>query len=136
MTQSLRLSEEVEIPVAELMVRVSRSAGPGGQHANVTESRVEVSFDIAGSPSLPEWARERLLERLGERASAVAQEQRSQLRNREVAMQRLEQRLQGALARPAQRHATKPSRAARERRLQEKRRASERKSGRRPPPIE
>lgn len=118
------------------MVRVSRSAGPGGQHANVTESRVEVSFDIAGSPSLPEWARQRLLERLGERASAVAQEQRSQLRNREVAVARLAKRLRDALARPPQRQATRPSQAARERRLQEKRRASERKSARRPPPIE
>jgi ribosome-associated protein len=136
MTQPLRLSEEIEIPAAELVVRVSRSAGPGGQHANVTESRVEVSFDIAASPSLPEWARERLTERLGERATAVAQEQRSQLRNREVAIERLAKRLQDALARPPQRHATRPSRAARERRLQEKRRASERKSSRRPPPTE
>ncbi|HEV7941847.1 MAG TPA: alternative ribosome rescue aminoacyl-tRNA hydrolase ArfB [Solirubrobacteraceae bacterium] len=136
MTQPLRLSEVIEIPAAELVVRVSRSAGPGGQHANVTESRVEVSFDIAASASLPEWARERLMERLGERASAVAQEQRSQLRNREVATERLAKRLQDALARPPQRHATRPSRAARERRLQEKRRAGERKSGRRPPPTE
>jgi ribosome-associated protein len=136
MTQSLRLSEEIEIPAAELVVRVSRSAGPGGQHANVTESRVEVSFDIAASQSLPEWARERLMERLGERATAVAQEQRSQLRNREVAIERLAKRLRDAFARPPQRHATRPSRAARERRLQEKRKASERKSTRRPPPMD
>jgi ribosome-associated protein len=134
--QLLRLSEEIEIPATELVIRVSRSAGPGGQHANVTESRVEVSFDIATSASLPEWARERLMERLGERASAVAQEQRSQLRNREVAIERLAKRLQDALARPPQRRATRPSRAARERRLQEKRKASERKSTRRPPPTE
>lgn len=136
MAQLLRLSEEIEIPATELVIRVSRSAGPGGQHANVTESRVEVSFDIATSASLPEWARERLMERLGERASAVAQEQRSQLRNREVAIERLAKRLQDALARPPQRRATRPSRAARERRLQEKRKASERKSTRRPPPTE
>lgn len=136
MAQPLRLSEEIEIPAAELTIRTSRSTGSGGQHANVTESRVEVSFDIAGSPSLPEWARERLVERLGERASAIAQDERSQLRNREIAVERLARRLRDALARPPQRHATRPSRAARERRLQEKRKASERKSGRRPPPIE
>lgn len=136
MAQPLRLSEEIEIPAAELSIRTSRSTGSGGQHANVTESRVEVSFDIAGSPSLPEWARARLMERLGERASAIAQDERSQLRNREIAIERLARRLRDALARPPQRQATRPSRAARERRLQEKRRASERKSGRRPPPVE
>jgi ribosome-associated protein len=136
MAEPLRLSAEIEIPAAELVIRASRSGGPGGQHANVTDSRVEVSFDIEGSPSLPEWARERLLERLGPRASAAAQDERSQLRNREIARERLARRLRDALARPAQRHPTRPSRAARERRLAEKRRAGERKSGRRPPPME
>lgn len=136
MAEPLRLSEEIEIPAAEIVVRVSRSGGPGGQHANVTDSRVEVSFDIEGSPSLPEWARERLLERLGSRASAAAQDERSQLRNRELARERLAGRLRDALVRPAKRHPTRPSRAARERRLAEKRRAGERKSTRRPPPME
>lgn len=132
----LRLSEEIEIPAAELVIRTSRSSGSGGQHANVTESRVEVSFDIAGSPSLPEWARERLMERLGRNALAVAQDERSQLRNREIATERLAKRLREALARPPKRHATRPTRASRERRLQEKRKASERKSSRRPPAVD
>ncbi len=136
MAVPLRLSEEIEIPAAELLIRTSRSSGSGGQHANVTESRVEVSFDIAGSPSLPEWARERLMERLGRNAIAIAQDERSQLRNREIATERLARRLRDALARPPRRHATRPSRAARERRLQEKRQASERKSSRRPPTVE
>lgn len=136
MAQPLRLSEEVEIPAAELVIRTSRSTGSGGQHANVTDSRVEVSFDIAGSSSLPEWARERLTERLGARAVAIAQDERSQLRNREIAIERLAKRLRDALVRPPRRHATRPSRAARERRLEEKRKASERKSARRPPSIE
>jgi ribosome-associated protein len=136
MAEPLRLSEEVEIPAAELVVRASRSTGSGGQHANVTDSRVEVIFDIAGSPSLPEWARERLLERLGPRVTAIAQDERSQLRNRRIARERLAARMREALVRAPQRHPTRPSRAARERRLQEKRRASDRKSGRRPPLIE
>lgn len=136
MALPLRLSEEIEIPAAELVIRTSRSSGSGGQHANVTESRVEVSFDIAGSPSLPEWARERLMERLGRHAVALAQDERSQLRNREIATERLARRLRDALARPPQRHATRPTRASRERRLQEKRKASERKSSRRPPTVE
>jgi len=100
MSDSLHVNERVEIPAAELVVRTSRSAGAGGQHANVTDSRVEVSFDIAGSPSLPEWARSRLLERLGPRVSAVAQDERSQLRNREIARSRLAERLRTAFERP------------------------------------
>ena len=130
----LTLTADIEIPEAELVVRASRSSGAGGQHVNVTDSRIEVSFDIAGSPTLPDWARARLLERLGPRASAVAQDERSQLRNRELALARLAERLRGALARPAPRRPTRPSRAARERRLEDKRREGERKRSRRPPP--
>jgi ribosome-associated protein len=100
MSDPLYVNEQVEIPGAELIVRTSRSTGPGGQHANVTDSRVEVSFDIASSPSLPEWARSRLLERLGPRVSAVAQDERSQLRNREIARSRLAERLRSGLERP------------------------------------
>jgi ribosome-associated protein len=133
MADSLYISEQIEIPDAELIVRTSRSSGPGGQHANVTDSRVEVSFDIAGSPSLPEWARSRLLERLGPRATAVAQDERSQLRNREVARARLAERLRAGLERPRPRRPTRPGRAARERRLEGKRRQSQRKQDRRPP---
>ncbi|MHB1999844.1 MAG: alternative ribosome rescue aminoacyl-tRNA hydrolase ArfB [Solirubrobacteraceae bacterium] len=132
--EPLRIGEGIEIPVAELTVRTSRSSGPGGQHANVTASRVEVSFDVAGSRSLPEWARARLLERLGPEASAVAQDERSQARNRELALGRLAGRLAAALERPRPRRPTKPTRSAQERRLARKRRASERKRGRRLPP--
>jgi ribosome-associated protein len=136
MTDALYVNEEVEIPAAELVVRTSRSGGPGGQHANVTDSRVEVSFDIAGSSALPEWARARLLERLGPRVTAVAQDARSQLRNRELARSRLAERLRSALERPRPRRATRPGPAARERRLDSKRRQSQRKQERRPPAVE
>ena len=134
--ESLYVNEQVEIPEAELTVRTSRSTGAGGQHANVTDSRVEVSFDIAGSSSLPEWARSRLLERLGPRVTAVAQDERSQLRNREIARSRLAQRLRAALERPRPRRPTRPGPAARERRLDSKRRQSQRKRERRPPAEE
>lgn len=136
MADPLYVNEQLEIPEAELTVRTSRSAGPGGQHANVTDSRVEVSFDIAGSPTLPEWARTRLMERLGSRVTAVAQDERSQLRNREIARSRLAERVRTALERPRPRRATRPGRAARERRLDSKRRQSQRKRERRPPAEE
>ena len=131
MSDSLHVNERVEIPAAELVVRTSRSAGAGGQHANVTDSRVEVSFDIESSPSLPEWARSRLLERFGPRVRAVAQDERSQLRNREIARSRLAERLRTAFERPRPRRPTRPGPAARERRLDAKRRQSQRKQQRR-----
>jgi ribosome-associated protein len=136
MSDPLYVTEQVEIPGAELIVRTSRSTGAGGQHANVTDSRVEVSFDIASSSSLPEWARSRLLERLGPRVSAVAQDERSQLRNREIARSRLAERLRSALERPRVRRPTRPGPAARERRLDSKRRRGQRKQARRPPAEE
>lgn len=136
MSDRLYVNQQVEIPDAELIVRTSRSTGPGGQHANVTDSRVEVSFDIVGSASLPDWARSRLLKRLGPRATAVAQDERSQLRNREIAKARLAQRLRAALDTPRSRRPTRPGRAARERRLESKRRRSQRKQQRRPPAEE
>jgi ribosome-associated protein len=133
MSDPLYVNEQVEVPGEELIVRTSRSTGAGGQHANVTDSRVEVSFDIASSPSLPEWARARLLERLGSRVTAVAQDNRSQSRNRELARSRLAQRLRTALERPRPRRPTRPGPAARGRRLDSKRRQSRRKQERRPP---
>lgn len=136
MTDPLYVNEQVEIPGAELIVRTSRSTGAGGQHANVTDSRVEVSFDIVGSPSLSEWARSRLLERLGPRVTVVAQDERSQLRNREIARERLAERLRRALERPRPRRPTRPGPAAQERRLDVKRRRSQRKRERRPPAEE
>ncbi len=123
----------VAIPLAEIELRASRSSGPGGQHANVTASRIEASFDVEASAALDEAARERLLRKLGPRVSAVAQDARGQARNRELALQRLQSRLREALRRPRRRRATKPSRSARERRLKDKRHQAQRKHHRRPP---
>ncbi len=121
------------IPLAEIVLRASRSSGPGGQHANVTASRVEAVFDVESSRSLSDAQRERLLQRVGPRVLAVAQDARSQARNRELALERLAARLARALAVPRPRTKTRPTAAARERRLQQKRRAGERKRERRPP---
>ncbi len=129
----LRVNEQLAIPLAEVTVRASRSSGPGGQHANVTASRVEASFDVLASPSLSEVQRARLLARAGERVVAIAQDERSQARNRELALSRLGERLAQALAVPKRRRATRPTAASRERRLAAKRRGTERKRERRPP---
>jgi len=129
----LRITRELTIPLAEVTVRASRSSGPGGQHANVTASRVEASFDVLASRSLTDAQRRRVLARAGPRVAAVAQDERSQSRNRELALTRLSARLASALAVPKRRRATRPTAASRERRLAAKRRASERKRERRPP---
>jgi ribosome-associated protein len=129
----LRITDELTIPLTEVMVRASRSSGPGGQHANVTASRVEASFDVVGSSALSETQRERLLARIGPRVVAISQDARSQTRNRELALTRLGERLAGALVTPRRRRPTRPTAASRERRLQDKRRATERKRERRPP---
>jgi ribosome-associated protein len=123
----------VAVPLAEIELRASRSSGPGGQHANVTESRVEASFDVGDSRALNEEQKRRVIERAGERVTAVAQDARGQSRNRELALERLRDRLAAALARPPERRRTRPSRAARERRLTDKRIRSQRKRERRPP---
>jgi ribosome-associated protein len=132
----LRVNDELTIPLAEITLRASRSSGPGGQHANVTASRVEASFDVRASPSLSEAQRERLLARAGERPTAIAQDARSQARNRELALQRLAERLARALTVPRRRRPTRPTQASRVRRLDAKRRAGRRKSERRPPSTE
>lgn len=129
----LRINGEVTIPLSEVTVRASRSSGPGGQHANVTASRIEASFDVLASSVLSEAQRERVLARVGPRVAAISQDGRSQARNRELALARLRERLAGALAVPKRRRATRPTAASRERRLQAKRRATERKRERRPP---
>jgi ribosome-associated protein len=129
--QRLRINRELVIPLAEIKLRASRSSGPGGQHANVTSSRVEASFDVLASRSLTEAQRERLLARVGPRLVAVAQDERSQARNRELAVARLGERLARALAVRKRRRATRPTAASRERRLAAKRRAAQRKRGRR-----
>jgi ribosome-associated protein len=123
----------LELPLSEIVLRTSRSSGPGGQHANVTASRVEAVFDVEASATLSDAQRERLRSRLGPRVVAVAQDARSQTRNRELALKRLSQRLSEALAVPRRRRATKPTAASRERRLARKRQASQRKLARRPP---
>jgi ribosome-associated protein len=132
--RTLRVSGELTLPLGEIELRTSRSSGPGGQHANVTASRVEAVFDVADSPSLSETQRERLLARVGARVVAVAQDERSQSRNRELALRRLAERLAAGLQVPRTRRATRPSAAARERRLTEKRQTAERKRARRARP--
>jgi ribosome-associated protein len=131
--RELRVNEALSIPLSEITLRTSRSSGPGGQHANVTASRVEAIFDVLASQSLSEAQRTRVQERVGRRVVAVAQDERSQSRNRELALQRLAERLRRALVIPRSRRATRPSTAARARRLEEKRRAAQRKLQRKPP---
>ena len=122
----------VTLPLREVEVRTSRSSGPGGQHANVTASRVEAVFDVAAS-SLAEPDKRRIMSRLGPRVTAVAQDARGQARNRETALERLRERLAAALKPRRTRHATAPTAASRRRRLEQKRRTSERKKARRRP---
>jgi len=126
----------VEIPLAEIELRASRSSGPGGQHANVTASRIEAVFEIEPSQALSQEQKRRLGHRFGRRVTAIAQDARSQARNRELALERLAERIASGLARQRPRRATRPSRAAGERRLSEKRRRSERKRDRRRPGID
>ena len=114
-------------------MRASRSSGPGGQHANVTASRIEASFDVAASTALDEQQKARITARCGPVVRAIAQDARSQARNRALALERLAARLARALEVQRARRPTKPTRASRTRRLDTKRRASERKSARRRP---
>jgi ribosome-associated protein len=127
------VTPDVAVPLAEIELRASRSSGPGGQHANVTASRIEASFDVAASGALTEEQKRRVIERAGARVTAVAQDARGQARNRELALERLRDRLASALATPRKRRPTRPSRAASERRLADKRARSQRKRERRPP---
>jgi ribosome-associated protein len=133
MADDLAVNPDVSIPMSEITVRASRSSGPGGQHANVTASRIEATFDVTASQSLTEAQRQRVLGRCGPLVTAVAQDARSQARNRELALSRLAERLARALSVPRPRRATKPTAGSRRRRLETKRQAAERKRGRRPP---
>jgi ribosome-associated protein len=123
----------VAIPLAEIELRTSRSSGPGGQHANVTASRVEAVFDVAASTTLSEGQKARVTARLGPRVTAAAQDTRSQLRNRELALERLAERLAHALEVRRKRTATRPTKASKRRRVDAKKRRGEIKRGRRRP---
>ncbi len=133
MADELRVDERLAIPMGEIELRTSRSSGPGGQHANVTASRVEAVFEVDASAALDDAQRARLLERVGPVVTAVAQDARSQARNRELALGRLAEKIAAALVVPRRRRPTKPSRGARQRRLERKRQAGERKRARRRP---
>jgi ribosome-associated protein len=132
----LKIDERLSIPLTEIELRTSRSSGPGGQHANVTASRVEAVFDVEASAALDEARRARLRERAGSVITAVAQDARGQSRNRELALERLAAKIAAGLRVPRRRRPTRPSRASRQRRLEQKRRAGERKRGRRRPGYE
>ncbi|MBQ0896128.1 aminoacyl-tRNA hydrolase [Micromonospora sp. U56] len=137
MDDGLRVTDRWIVPAAELRERFSRSSGPGGQGVNTADSRVELSFDLAASPSLPPALRARALERLAGRlvdgvVTIAASEHRAQLANREAARERLTALLREAVAPPPPaRRPTRPSRGAKERRLAEKKRQSQRKRDRR-----
>ena len=129
----MRLGRGVSVPLREVDVRASRSSGPGGQHANVTASRIEAVFDVASSGALTDDQKSRIASRCGPRVTAVAQDTRSQARNREIALERLRSRLSSALAPARTRRPTRPTGESRRRRLEAKRRRSAVKRTRRRP---
>ncbi len=131
--ESIRVTRSVSIPLSEIELRFSRSSGPGGQHAQKSETRVEAIFDVEASGSLTDRQRQRVLRKAGPVLRAIAQDERSQARNRELAVSRVAEALREALHVPRRRKPTKPSRASVERRLESKRRRSETKRLRRPP---
>ena len=136
MPEHLSIRHDVSIPLSEIELRTTRSSGPGGQHANVTASRVVASFDVAASRALTPEQRYRVMSKLGPRVTAAAQDTRSQLRNRELALERLAARLAHALEVRRPRTATRPTRASQRRRIEGKRRRSETKRARRRPPAD
>lgn len=132
-TESIRITRSVSLPVSEIDLRVSRSSGPGGQHANKAETRVEAVLDVLASTALTDLQKRRVIARTGPVIRAIAQDERSQLRNRELAIERLVARLADALKVERRRVPTAPSAAARERRLEGKRRRGSKKQLRRTP---
>jgi ribosome-associated protein len=134
--ERIRVTRSVLLPVSEIELRVSRSSGPGGQHAQKSSTRVEALFDVDASSALTDTQKRRVVARAGLVLRAVAQDERSQSRNRELAVERLVEKLRAALAVPRRRKATKPSAAARARRLERKRRRARTKALRRPPGAE
>src|SRR4029079_1126629 len=133
MEDPMVVTRDVSIPLSEIVVRTSRSSGPGAQHANVTASRVEVSFDASESPSLTDAQRERVMAKCGPVVRAVAQDARSQARHRELALERLRERLARAPHAPRTRRPTRPTKASRVRQEHSKRRQAQRKRERRRP---
>ena len=132
----MRVGRYAQIPLAEVQMRASRSSGPGGQHANVTASRVQATFDVEASIALTDEQKRRLVARLGPRVTATAQDARSQARNRELALERLRRRLEDALTPRRARTATRPTAASERRRLEAKRRQTQRKRERRRPNVD
>jgi ribosome-associated protein len=133
MDDPMSIGRDVKVPLREIIIRTSRSSGPGGQHANVTASRVEAIFDIEASSALTDEQKRRVISRAGARVTAVAQDARGQARNRELALERLRRRLTQALATPRHRQATRPTTASVHRRLDTKRRQAARKRDRQRP---
>ena len=135
MADELPIRPGLAIPLGEIELRTSRSSGPGGQHANVTASRVEAVFDVAASEALSDAQKARITARLGPRVSAAAQDTRSQYRNRELALERLATRLAHALEVRRPRTATRPTKASKRRRVEAKKRRGDIKSDRRKPEL-
>jgi ribosome-associated protein len=131
--ESIRVTRSVNLPADEIQLRFSRSSGPGGQHAQRSETRVEALLDVEASTALSEVQKRRVVARAGPVLRAVAQDERSQSRNRELAVERLVQTLRDALKVERKRRPTKPTAASRERRLEQKRRRGQVKRLRRPP---
>jgi ribosome-associated protein len=129
--ESIRVTRSVVLPLSDVRFRTSRSSGPGGQHAQKSETRVEALFDVESSEALTDAQKRRVLAKAGPVLRAIAQDERSQLRNRELALERLVEQLRAALRVERKRVATRPTAAARERRLEQKRRRSETKRLRR-----
>ncbi len=133
----IRINNNLEIPEQEVTLTASRSGGPGGQHVNKVSTRVTLSFDVAGSPTLSNEQKEMLLRRLGNRMTRegvlqiVSQEHRTQPANRRAAIERFTEMLAGALVRPKSRRPTRPTFASRQRRIEEKRHRSRIKQNRR-----
>jgi ribosome-associated protein len=131
--ESIRVTRSVVLPLAEIELRFSRSSGPGGQHANTAETRVEALFDVEASSALSDGQKRRVVTKAGPTLRAVAQDERSQTRNRQLAVERLVEQLREALRVERRRVATKPTAASRERRLEGKKRRSQTKRLRRSP---
>jgi ribosome-associated protein len=129
--EPLRITRTLDLPLGEVELRTSRSSGPGGQHANKTETRVEALFDVEASETLSDAQKRRLVTKIGPVVRAVAQDERSQSRNRDLALERLAEAIRAALRRPRPRRPTRPTKASQERRLESKKRRGETKRLRR-----